>query len=292
MSPVHLRNLGIPQNQPEDRQGLLKTRRPGSGYLAHHSEWNNTEGNHTQSSIHLPIEQKPQTRGLEVYGSSSSAPPTPQRFIPMEQGQQEVQPSISLCRTWSKFPEDMSQKDILHRSYGNHQRMESQYAVQAPGGEGNQDKGKSIHYASYRRKIEQERAYSDSFRLTRSKPIRLLSSFTPFRLKQISDQESPFLAIPGGFQEKTGIQREKQDFFQPKAERVRPNDPEAAERCERGTQEPEIIVDTSRISRTSNKIITPTQNEHNVVTPESNLKSDQLCLQMSQFAVQTQEKFD
>ncbi|MBW0577616.1 hypothetical protein O181_117331 [Austropuccinia psidii MF-1] len=48
---------------------------------------------------------------MERHGSSSSAPPTPQRFISMEHGQQEVQPGISLGRTWSKFPEDLFQRD-------------------------------------------------------------------------------------------------------------------------------------------------------------------------------------
>ncbi|MBW0461488.1 hypothetical protein O181_001203 [Austropuccinia psidii MF-1] len=97
-----------------------------------------TEGNHTYSSTHLPIKQKPQTRGLGGYGSSSSAPPTPQRSFPMQHGQQEVQPSITLGITWSKLTEDMSQRDILQRPYGNHQRMESHQAVQTPGEEGNQ----------------------------------------------------------------------------------------------------------------------------------------------------------
>ncbi|MBW0584146.1 hypothetical protein O181_123861 [Austropuccinia psidii MF-1] len=35
----------------------------------------------------------------------------------MEHGQQEVQPSITLQRTWSKFPQDMSQRDNPHISY-------------------------------------------------------------------------------------------------------------------------------------------------------------------------------
>ncbi|MBW0481917.1 hypothetical protein O181_021632 [Austropuccinia psidii MF-1] len=38
MSPVH-RNLGIPRNQPENRKGLIRTRRPGSGHLGHHNRW-------------------------------------------------------------------------------------------------------------------------------------------------------------------------------------------------------------------------------------------------------------
>ncbi|MBW0485574.1 hypothetical protein O181_025289 [Austropuccinia psidii MF-1] len=53
----------------------------------------------------------------------------------------EVQPSITLGRTGSKFPENLSQRDTLQISYGTHQRMESQQEVQTPGGEGNQDKG-------------------------------------------------------------------------------------------------------------------------------------------------------
>ncbi|MBW0473756.1 hypothetical protein O181_013471 [Austropuccinia psidii MF-1] len=141
----------------------------------------------------------------------------------MEHGQQEVQPSITLGRTWRNFPEDMSQRDILHRYYCNHKRMESKQAFQTRG-EGSQDKGKSSHYPSYRRTIEPERAFSDSFRLTSSKLNRLISSLTSFRKQQISDQESLLLTIPGSFREKTRIQREKQDFFQPQVERVRSND--------------------------------------------------------------------
>ncbi|MBW0594114.1 hypothetical protein O181_133829 [Austropuccinia psidii MF-1] len=210
---VHLRNLEIPRNKPEDRQGLFRTRRPGTGHLGHNSGWQDTEFNHTYSIIHLPIQQKPQRRGLEGYGSSSSAPSTPQRLIPMEHGQQEVQPSITLDRTWSKFPEDMSQIDTLKRYYGNHQRMESQQAVQTPGAEGIQDKVKSSHYPSYRRTIEPDRDYSYSFRLTRSRPTKLSSGFTPLRQQNISVQQSPLLTIPGSFQEKTRIQRENRTSF-------------------------------------------------------------------------------
>ncbi|MBW0500511.1 hypothetical protein O181_040226 [Austropuccinia psidii MF-1] len=113
MSPVYIRNFGIQRKQLEDREGVFRTRRPGRahhffkvllishttlrrGHLGHSCGWQDTEENHTQSSIHLPIRQKPQTRGLEGYGSTSSAPQTPQRSFPMEHGQQEVQPSIPL----------------------------------------------------------------------------------------------------------------------------------------------------------------------------------------------------
>ncbi|MBW0580049.1 hypothetical protein O181_119764 [Austropuccinia psidii MF-1] len=177
MSPVHLRNLGFQRNQPEDRDGLSRTRRPGRGHLGH------------------------------------SAPPTAQRFISIEHGKQEVQPGIPLGRTWSKFPEDLSQIDRLQRPYGTHQRFESHQAVQAPGGEGKQDKGESSHYPSYRRKTDPERAHSDSFRLTRSRPNQLPSGFTPLRNQQIRGQASPFFTIPGSFQEKTRLQGQKQDLF-------------------------------------------------------------------------------
>ncbi|MBW0483809.1 hypothetical protein O181_023524 [Austropuccinia psidii MF-1] len=171
----------------------------------------------------------------------------------MEHGQQEVQHSITLGRTWCKFPEDMSQRDTLQRSHGNHQRMKSQQEAQTPVGVGNQDKGKSSHYPGYRRTIQPDITYSDSFRLTRSRPTHLSSGFTPYRQQKIYCQESPFFKITGSFQEKTRIQREKQAFFQPQAERVRPIDPEAVGLGEKITQEPEIVLNTSRINSPINK---------------------------------------
>ncbi|MBW0578559.1 hypothetical protein O181_118274 [Austropuccinia psidii MF-1] len=90
MSPVHLRNLGFQRNQPEDREGLSRSRRPGRGNLRNSCGWQETEVNQTHPSIHFPIQQEPQTAGLERHGSRSSAPPTPQIFISMEHGQQEV----------------------------------------------------------------------------------------------------------------------------------------------------------------------------------------------------------
>ncbi|MBW0464208.1 hypothetical protein O181_003923 [Austropuccinia psidii MF-1] len=71
MSPVHLRNLGISRSQKKDREGFSRTRRPGRGHLGQSGRWKNIEGNHTHSAIHLPIQKKAQTRGLEGYGLSS-----------------------------------------------------------------------------------------------------------------------------------------------------------------------------------------------------------------------------
>ncbi|MBW0527756.1 hypothetical protein O181_067471 [Austropuccinia psidii MF-1] len=246
MSPVHLRNLGFQSNQPEDREGLSRTRRPGGGHVGHSGGWQDIEGNHTHSAIQFQIQQEPQARGLERYGSSSSAPPTPQRTFPMKHGQQEVQLSITLGRTWSNLPEDMSQIDILERPYGNH---------------------------------------------LRSRPNQLSSGFTPLRNQQISGQESPFFTIPGSFQEKTRKQGQGKNLLQPEEERVRTHDPEAVGFWKRSAQEPEVVVNNSRISSPINRNITPTQIGHNVITPESNLNSDALWLQMSQFSEQTQKQF-
>ncbi|MBW0498989.1 hypothetical protein O181_038704 [Austropuccinia psidii MF-1] len=163
----------------------------------------------------------------------------------MEHREQEVQPSIPLERTWTKLPEDMSQRDRLQNPSDNHQRLESHQEFQTPGGEGKQDKGKPSHYPSYRRTDDPERAYSDSFTLKKSRPNQLSSGFTQFRNQNYSGQESPFFTIPGSFQEKTRIQGQEQDLLQPKAERVRPNDPEAGGLGEKIIQEPEIVVHSS-----------------------------------------------
>ncbi|MBW0527597.1 hypothetical protein O181_067312, partial [Austropuccinia psidii MF-1] len=56
----------------------------------------------------------------------------------MDHGKQEAQPGIPLDRTWSKFPEDLSQRDILWRPYGNHPTLASYQAVQTPESEGKQ----------------------------------------------------------------------------------------------------------------------------------------------------------
>ncbi|MBW0461386.1 hypothetical protein O181_001101 [Austropuccinia psidii MF-1] len=186
----------------------------------------------------------------------------------------------------------MSQRDTLKRSYGSYQRIESHQAVQTPGGKGNHDKGESSHHPSCRRTAEPDRAYSDSFRLTRSRPPQLSSGFKPFMHQQISGQESPFFTIPGIFQEKKRIQGKKQDNFQLKAERVRPNDLQAVGLGLRSAQEPEIVVNTSRISSPNNRNITPTWHENSVFPPESNLNSDALWFQMSQFSEQAQESLD
>ncbi|MBW0532276.1 hypothetical protein O181_071991 [Austropuccinia psidii MF-1] len=101
-----------------------------------------------------------------------------------------------------------------------------------------------------------------SRRLTRSRPTQLSSGFTQFSNQKISGKESTLFTIPGTFQEKTGVKGKEEDFFQPKAERVGPNDMKAVGRGERSTKEPEIALNTSnRIRSSSTRHITPTQRE-------------------------------
>ncbi|MBW0592277.1 hypothetical protein O181_131992 [Austropuccinia psidii MF-1] len=73
MSPVHLRSPRVPRNQKEDSSEVLIATQSGFG---NHSGWKHTQGNSTQSAIHLPVEQTPQKRGLGRHGSSFTAPPT------------------------------------------------------------------------------------------------------------------------------------------------------------------------------------------------------------------------
>ncbi|MBW0505396.1 hypothetical protein O181_045111 [Austropuccinia psidii MF-1] len=68
MSPVHLRDLGIPWNQPEERTVLFRSRRSGIGQ---HGEGKETQVNNSHTPIKLPIQQRPQTRGLGRHGSST-----------------------------------------------------------------------------------------------------------------------------------------------------------------------------------------------------------------------------
>ncbi|MBW0488203.1 hypothetical protein O181_027918 [Austropuccinia psidii MF-1] len=118
----------------------------------------------------------------------------------------------------------MSQRDQIHRSDCDLKSLESHQAVQTSGGEGNQDKGESSHYSSYKRTDDPDREYSDCCRLKRSRPNQLSSGFKLFKNQQMSGQDSPFFTIPRSFQGETRIQGQQQDLLQPKEERVRPND--------------------------------------------------------------------
>ncbi|MBW0572435.1 hypothetical protein O181_112150 [Austropuccinia psidii MF-1] len=175
----------------------------------------------------------------------------------MEHGQQEVQPGIPLGGTLSKLPEDLSQRDILQRPYGNHQRLESHQFLQA-----HKEQAKSA--LQWLQTIQKP---TDQW----------------LRVTIIHNSRN----FPGEDKDKIAKTR-------PASARGREsqtNDQEAVGFGERSAQEPEVAVNNSRISSTINRNITPTQIENNVFTPESNLKNDALWLKMSQFAKKTQKQF-
>ncbi|MBW0462238.1 hypothetical protein O181_001953 [Austropuccinia psidii MF-1] len=69
MSPVHLRNLGVPRSPKEDRIGLFRARETGFGK---NGDWQDTQGYYYHTPIHISIQQTLKARGLERYGSSTS----------------------------------------------------------------------------------------------------------------------------------------------------------------------------------------------------------------------------
>ncbi|MBW0549463.1 hypothetical protein O181_089178 [Austropuccinia psidii MF-1] len=185
-----------------------------------------------------------------------------QRTSSMENGRQGVKPRVPLQRTCRKYSENFPQRVILQRNHNN-------------------------------RAIEPERSYPDSFRLTRNgQPTKLPSGFTPLRHQQISDKESPYFPITGRIQGRKRIIGKEQDFFQPEEERVRFYDPKRVGPSKRSTKKQQTVVNTS--NEASSPIIRndiSTQNEHNVVTPESTISSNTIWLQFSQFVEQTQKEF-
>ncbi|MBW0542654.1 hypothetical protein O181_082369 [Austropuccinia psidii MF-1] len=139
----------------------------------------------------------------------------------------------------------MSQRDTLQRSNGNSQRIQFHQSFQNTGREGKQDKAESSPYPSYRIMAEADRAYSDSFRITKSIQTQLFSGFKPFR-NSISGAKSSHSSQSQVVSKRQQVYKGiKQDFFWPKAERVRSNDTEAVGLGKRSTQEPEIVLNTS-----------------------------------------------
>ncbi|MBW0478016.1 hypothetical protein O181_017731 [Austropuccinia psidii MF-1] len=93
--------------------------------------------------------------------------------------------------------------------------------------------------------------------------------------------------------ERKRIIGKEQDFFQPKAERVRSYDPEIVGPVARSTKKQQTVVNTSNAASSPmirNDI--STQMKHNVVIPESTISSNTLWLQFYQFVEQTQKEFE
>ncbi|MBW0506816.1 hypothetical protein O181_046531 [Austropuccinia psidii MF-1] len=123
--------------------------------------------------------------------------------------------------------------------------------------------------------MEPEIRYSDPLRLMMTgNPTRLSSGFKPLRHQQISDQESSYFPIQDRIQERKRI-----------IEIVGP--------VARSTKKQQTVVNTSNAASSPmirNDI--STQMKHNVVIPESTIRSNTLWLQFSQFVEQTQKEFE
>ncbi|MBW0553515.1 hypothetical protein O181_093230 [Austropuccinia psidii MF-1] len=199
----------------------------------------------------------------------------------MKHGTQEVQPGLIMGKTWGKLPEGMCQRDIFQRPY-----------FQTLGRERSQDKGETSHIPGYRGEMEPKRAYSGSFRLTRSRPTQLSSGFTQLRVQKVSGQESPYFTIPESFNDKTRTKGKEKDFFQLEEKIIRLNDPKLIGPSGGSAQKQQIIVNTSDETSTPTiKNYIPTKNEHRVITHENSKKSNEMWLKMSKFSEKTQKEF-
>ncbi|MBW0543310.1 hypothetical protein O181_083025 [Austropuccinia psidii MF-1] len=226
MSPVHLRDLGFQRNQREDREGLSRKRRPGRGHLGNSGGWQYTDRNPTHSAINFPIQQEPQTRGLERYASSSSAPPIPQRFISMEHGKQEFQPGIPLAELGASFQKiclkeiDFKELMVITKGWNPTRQLrllelranrigENQATIQAIEEQLTQTGNTKIPSG-----LQGEGQISSQVASYHSETNRSVTRVTIFH-------------NPRTFQENTRIQAQKQDHLQPKEKRFGPNHPEA-----------------------------------------------------------------
>ncbi|MBW0565293.1 hypothetical protein O181_105008 [Austropuccinia psidii MF-1] len=236
MSPVHLRN------QPEDREGLSRTRIPGGGHLGHSDDWKDMD---QALQLHQLV------KALFQWNNNNK------RF--------------NLAFHWAELGERLQR--ICFREI------------------------------PFKDLVEITKGWNPTrqFRLRKERATRIRENQATIQaIEEQLNQTGPTL-IPSGSQgvEQTsspvashhsGTNRSVSKSHH--SSQSQPNDPEAVGLCERGTQEPKIVLNTSRNSGPINRNITPTQKEHNVVTPESNLNSDKLWLQMTQFSVQNQEQLD
>ncbi|MBW0531498.1 hypothetical protein O181_071213 [Austropuccinia psidii MF-1] len=254
MSPVQLRNLGFQRNQPEDREGLSRPR------------------------LDTVVNGK---KLREII------PTLPFTFQLNRNLKQEDLKDMDQVLQLHQFLKDLFQWSIDKKRFN----LGSHWAELGESFQKICLKEIDFRDLMLKRNSLPRQGILRFLQAHKEQANQLSSDFTLFRNQQISGQESPIFTIPGSFQEKTRIQGQKQDHLQPEEERVRPNDPEAVGFGERSSQEPEVAVNSFRISSPINRNITPTQIDHNVVTPESNLNSDSLWLQMSQYAEKTQKKF-
>ncbi|MBW0463542.1 hypothetical protein O181_003257 [Austropuccinia psidii MF-1] len=257
-------------HQPEDRECLFRTRISGRGHLGHIGGWQHIEGNHIHSAIHIPIQHKPQTRGLEGYGPSSSAPPAPQRPSSMGNGKQDVQPGISLGRTWSKKPENLYQRDRLQTRYGNHQSLES-----------------TRHFRLLEVRANRIRENKAILQAIEEQLTQTGNTQNPSGSQGVDKTSSPVASHHSGTNRSVAKSHHSSQS-QEVSRRIQTQKGKNKTSFNQRQRESHRMI-RKLISSPINRDITPTKIKNNVFTPESSLNSDELWLQMSQFAEQTQK---
>ncbi|MBW0504474.1 hypothetical protein O181_044189 [Austropuccinia psidii MF-1] len=252
MIPPHFNDFGFPRDYYLQRESTISRNRDMERreveVLQIHKTWQNEPSYTFQDGF----QQQNASNALHrtVYCNQSNL----QRTSPMQNCRQGIQLRVLLERTCRKYLENFPQRDILQRT-------------------------------NHRRQIEPERSYSDCFRLTKSgQQTKLPSGFTKLMHQQTSGQESPYFPIAGNIQDRERIIGKEQDFFSPESERVRTYDPEIVGPAGRSTKKQQKVVNTSNEAsspKRRNNICTHI--EHNVVTLESTISSNNLWLQFAQF---------
>ncbi|MBW0498301.1 hypothetical protein O181_038016 [Austropuccinia psidii MF-1] len=260
---VHLRDLGFQRHQPEDREGLSRTRRPGRGHLGHSGGWKDIEGNIPTLPFTFkfnrnlkPEDWKDMDQVLQLH----------QLFKDLFQWNMDNK-RFDLASHWEELGASCQKiclkgiefRNLMVINKGCNPTRQLR-VLEIPSGSQGVDQNSSpvdSHHSGTNRSVVKSHHSSQSQEVSRRRQ---------------------------GY-------KVKKDHLHPKEQRVRPNDSKAVGFGERSAQEPEVAVNYSRISFPINRSISPTQIKHNVVTPESNLNSDALWLQMSQYAAQTQKQF-
>ncbi|MBW0468911.1 hypothetical protein O181_008626 [Austropuccinia psidii MF-1] len=252
MSPVHLRDLGFQRNQPEDREGLSRARRPGRGHLGHSGGWILKPEDWKDMDQVLQLHQL--LKDLFQWSMDNKRFNLASHWAELGASFQriclkviEFKDLMVLTKGWNptrQFRLLEARENRIRENQATIQAIEEQLTQTGPTQitSGSQGAGQiSFPVASYHSETNKS--------VTRS------------------HHSSQFQEVSRRRQGYKG--KNKTTFNQ----RKRESDP--------------MIQKLLYLVRN----ITPTQIEHNAVSPESNLNSDALWLQMSQYADQTQKQF-
>ncbi|MBW0528299.1 hypothetical protein O181_068014 [Austropuccinia psidii MF-1] len=261
MIPPHLRDLSLSRDNHMQSKLTIRSNRDLKWkefeVYQSHRIWKTASPSTFQDSFQLRTSR----RGLHRIRKINSYPSNSKRTSSMGNGRQGIPPRVPLENICRKCSKDFPHGDILQIAHGNHQRVKFQQEVQNSERNGNQ----------YSRQL----SYHMCYREARNQREHTLTATGP----QGVDRQR--------------ITGKEITNFEPEAESVTPYDPEMFGPGERSKKKQKIAVassDEARSPKTSNYI--STQSEHNVVTPESTIRSTALWMQMAQFSEQTQKRLE